>query len=142
MVVILDTDHLTVIQRRAEPAYSRLRGRLSKVSPNTIQTTIISFEEQMRGWLSLIARLRNKSTEVGAYQRLMTLLRFFNEIPVLDYTDSVAAQFEDLRRSKLRVGSMDLKIASITLSHDGLLLSSNLRDFSQVPELRVEDWTK
>jgi tRNA(fMet)-specific endonuclease VapC len=72
----------------------------------------------------------------------MTLLRFFNEIPVLDYTDSVAAQFEDLRRSKLRVGSMDLKIASITLSHDGLLLSSNLRDFSQVPELRVEDWTK
>jgi tRNA(fMet)-specific endonuclease VapC len=142
MVVILDTDHLTVIQRRAEPAYSRLRGRLSKVSPNTIQTTIISFEEQMRGWLSLIARLRNKSTEVGAYQRLMTLLRFFNEIAVLDYTDSVAAQFEDLRRSKLRVGSMDLKIASITLSHDGLLLSSNLRDFSQVPELRVEDWTK
>jgi tRNA(fMet)-specific endonuclease VapC len=116
MVVILDTDHLTVIQRRAEPAYSRLRGRLSKVSPNTIQTTIISFEEQMRGWLSLIARLRNKSTEVGAYQRLMTLLRFFNEIPVLDYTDSVAAQFEDLRRSKLRVGSMDLKIASITLA--------------------------
>jgi tRNA(fMet)-specific endonuclease VapC len=142
MVVILDTDHLTVIQRRAEPAYSRLRGRLSKVSPNTVQTTIISFEEQMRGWLSLIARLRNKSTEVGSYQRLMTLLRFFNEIPVLDYTDSVAAQFEDLRRSKLRVGSMDLKIASITLSHDGLLLSSNLRDFSQVPELRVEDWTK
>jgi tRNA(fMet)-specific endonuclease VapC len=121
MVVILDTDHLTVIQRRAEPAYSRLRARLSKVSPNTIQTTIISFEEQMRGWLSVVARARNQSKEVVAYQRLQALLRFFNEIPVLAYTENVAARFEDLRRSKLRIGSMDLKIASIALSHDGLL---------------------
>jgi tRNA(fMet)-specific endonuclease VapC len=142
MVVILDTDHLTVIQRRAEPAYSRLRARLSKVPPNTIQTTIISFEEQTRGWLSVIARARNQSREVLAYQRLQGLLRFFSEIPVLDYTEADATRFEDLRRSKLRVGSMDLKIASIALSHDGLLLSSNQKDFDQVPNLRVEDWTK
>jgi tRNA(fMet)-specific endonuclease VapC len=142
MVVILDTDHLTVIQRRTEPAYSRLRARLSRVSPNTIQTTIISFEEQMRGWLSVIATVRNQTREVGAYQRLRTLLRFFIEIPVLDYTDPVAAQFEALRRAKLRVGSMDMKIAAIVLSVDGLLLSSNLKDFQKVPNLRVEDWTK
>lgn len=141
MVVILDTDHLTVVQRRAEPAYSRLRARLSKFPPNEVQTTIISFEEQMRGWLSVIARVRNQSKEVVAYQRLQALLGFFNEIPVLDYTEIAAARFEGLRRSKLRVGSMDLKIASIALSHDGLLLSCNLKDFNQVPNLRVEDWT-
>jgi tRNA(fMet)-specific endonuclease VapC len=142
MVVILDTDHLTVIQRRAEPAYSRLRDRLSKFPPNAIQTTIISFEEQMRGWLALISRARNQSREVEAYERLQALMRFFNEIPVLDYTEVAASQFEDLRHSKLRVGSMDLKIASIALSHDGLLLSSNLKDFNPIPNLRVEDWTK
>jgi tRNA(fMet)-specific endonuclease VapC len=37
---------------------------------------------------------------------------------------------------------MDLKIASIALVQDALLLSANLRDFQQVPELRVEDWLK
>jgi len=142
MIVILDTDHLTVIQRQAEPAYSRLRARFSKFPPNAIQTTIVSFEEQMRGWLAVISRARNQPREVVAYQHLQALLRFFNEIPVLDYTEIVAARFEDLRRSKLRVGSMDLKIASIALSQDGLLLSRNLKDFSQVPNLRVEDWTK
>ncbi|HBB98616.1 MAG TPA: PIN domain-containing protein [Blastocatellia bacterium] len=142
MVVILDTDHLTVIQRRAEPAYSRLRARLSKLSPNTVQTTIVSFEEQMRGWLAVIARVRNQSKEVAAYQRLQALLRFFNEIPVLDYTDVVAPRFEDLKRLRLRVGSMDLKIAAIVLSQDGLLLSANLKDFQRVPNLQVEDWTK
>jgi tRNA(fMet)-specific endonuclease VapC len=142
MVVILDTDHLTVIQRRAEPAYSRLRARLSKFSSNAIQTTIISFEEQMRGWLALISRARNQPSEVKAYERLQALMRFFNEIPVLDYTEVAAVRFEDLKHSRLRVGSMDLKIASIALANDGLLLSSNLKDFSQVFNLRVEDWTK
>jgi len=142
MVVILDTDHLTVIQRRTEPGYSRLRARLSKFPPNTVQTTIVSFEEQVRGWLAVISRTRNQSREVIAYQHLQALLRFFNEIPVLAYTEIVAARFEDLRRSKLRVGSMDLRIASIALSQVGLLLSRNLKDFNQVPDLRVEDWTK
>ena len=90
----------------------------------------------------MIARVRNQSKEVAAYQRLQALLRFFNEIPVLDYTDVVAPRFEDLKRLRLRVGSMDLKIAAIVLSQDGLLLSANLKDFQRVPNLQVEDWTK
>src|SRR5439155_23868904 len=142
MVVILDTDHLTVVQRRAEPAYSHLRARLSKLPPNTVQTTIVSFEEQMRGWLAVISRARNQPREVVAYERLQALLRFFNEIPVLDYTEGVAAQFEKLRRSRLRVATMDLKIAAIALTQDAMLLTSNLKDFQRVPNLRVEDWTR
>jgi hypothetical protein len=35
---------------------------------------------------------------------------------------------------------MDLKIASIALVRNVLVLSANLRDFQQVPDLRVEDW--
>lgn len=77
MVVILDTDHLTVIQRRTEPAYSRLRARLSKLHSNAVQTTIVSFEEQMRGWLAVISRAQNQTKEVTAYQRLHALLGFF-----------------------------------------------------------------
>jgi tRNA(fMet)-specific endonuclease VapC len=33
-----------------------------------------------------------------------------------------------------------LKIAAIAIANDALLLSANLRDFEQVPGLRVEDW--
>jgi len=99
MVVVLDTDHLTVIQRRTWPAYARLNARLSQLPIGTIQTTIISFEEQMRGGLAVISRARYQHREVEAYKRLANLLRFFNEIPVLDYTDVVAARrldgFED-----------------------------------------------
>ena len=35
---------------------------------------------------------------------------------------------------------VDLKIASICLVHDGLLLTRNLSDFAKVPGLRVENW--
>ena len=44
-------------------------------------------------------------------------------------------------RWKMRVGTMDFRIAAIALAHDALLLSRNLTDFRKVPGLRVEDWT-
>lgn len=45
-----------------------------------------------------------------------------------------------LRRSRIRIGSMDLKIASIALVSDALLVTANGRDFSAVPNLRCESW--
>jgi len=95
----------------------------------------------MRGWLSTIARARNASEEITAYQRLHNLLAFYSAIPVLSYDIRAAEQFVKLRRFRLRIGSMDLKIASIALSTDALLLSRNLKDFGRVPNLKVEDWT-
>jgi len=37
---------------------------------------------------------------------------------------------------------MDLKIASIALVNNALLVTSNLRDFALVPELRYENWLR
>jgi tRNA(fMet)-specific endonuclease VapC len=58
------------------------------------------------------------------------------------FDERAAAEFARLRKAKVRIGSMDLKIASNAPVHDALLLSANLRDFEKVPGLRVEDWLK
>ena len=61
-------------------------------------------------------------------------------IPQFD--EPAADRFEALRKQRIRVGTQDVKIASIALEHDALLLSANLRDFEQIPGLRVENWAR
>jgi tRNA(fMet)-specific endonuclease VapC len=79
--------------------------------------------------------------QVVAYRRLLQHLDNYRRIPVLTFDEAAAVVFQRLRRTRLRVGTMDLKIAAIVLSRDALLLSKNLTDFGQVPGLQVEDWT-
>jgi tRNA(fMet)-specific endonuclease VapC len=141
-MLILDTDHLTIIQRATEPAYTSLRSRLRQTTHGSVYTTIVSIEEQMRGWLTVLAQTRDMHQEVAAYRRLHALLAFFGDIAVLDFETAAADLFLQLRRSRIRIGSMDPKIAAITLSHGAVLLSRNLTDFRQVPGLHVEDWTQ
>jgi tRNA(fMet)-specific endonuclease VapC len=50
------------------------------------------------------------------------------------------ALFAELRRS-VRIGSQDLKIASIVIANKGILVTRNRKDFEQVPGLTFEDWT-
>src|SRR6266850_8277034 len=104
MILILDTDHLTLVQRLSEPAHSRLRARLDAFPQEDVRTTIVSFAEQMRGWLSIVARSRDRDLDVGAYQLLHNSLAFFSSIPVLPYDDHAAEQFDQLRRLRLRIG--------------------------------------
>ena len=79
--------------------------------------------------------------QVVAYGRLLQHLDNYRRIPVLAFDETAAVVFQRLRRARLRVGTMDLKIAAIVLSRDALLLSKNLMGFGQVPGLQVEDWT-
>jgi len=55
-------------------------------------------------------------------------------------TTIITVRFQGLRPQRIRIGTMDLKIAAIALIYDALLLSANLRDFQQVPDLRVANW--
>jgi tRNA(fMet)-specific endonuclease VapC len=56
------------------------------------------------------------------------------------FDEAAAQEFERLRKLRVRIGTMDLKIAAIALANDALLLSANLRDFKKVPGLRIESW--
>jgi len=69
------------------------------------------------------------------------MLDHYRAIQVLDFDELAATEFERLQKLRLRIGTMDLKIASIALAHNATLLSRNLKDFSKVPGLQVEDWS-
>jgi tRNA(fMet)-specific endonuclease VapC len=141
-MIILDTDVLTLIQRRQGEEFSRLASRLDQAGQShEICVTVISFEEQMRGWLSYLSRHRAVARQVEAYRRLNLLVKDFARRRVLDFDESAGQIFEQLSKSKVRLGTMDLKIAAISLTNEATLVSRNLRDYRRVPELTVEDWT-
>ncbi len=137
---ILDTDHLTILQRGGQLA-QQLKYKLADLDSNQVFTTIITYEEQTRGWLSYIAKQSSMDSQVIAYQELEKHLNNYRSIPVIGYDQNSALKFKELRKIYKKLGSMDLKIASISITHKAFLLTRNLKDFGQILELNAEDWT-
>jgi tRNA(fMet)-specific endonuclease VapC len=79
---------------------------------------------------------------VRGYSMLARILRQFAKAPVLPFDAAAAAEFDELRAHGLRVGVMDLRIASTALSRGFVLLTRNTADFARVPGLVIEDWTR
>jgi tRNA(fMet)-specific endonuclease VapC len=139
-VYLLDTDHMSILDRGGAVGEA-LRTRLRTIPPDDVATTVISYEEQTRGWLARVAQLRTADRQVAAYRELKRQLLNYCLIAVIDFDEQAAAEFGRLRQARVRIGTMDLKIAAITLTHKATLLSRNLADFGKVPGLRVEDWS-
>jgi tRNA(fMet)-specific endonuclease VapC len=142
MIYVLDTDHMSLLERAEGGAGARLRDRLRQIAPEQRGTTIISFEEQMRGWMAFLSKARQVAKQIEAYRRLHRQLDSYGQMVVLDFNEAAAIQFQRLSGARLRIGTMDLKIAAIVLAHEATLLSRNMQDFRQIEGLKVEDWTQ
>lgn len=138
-MILLDTDHLPVFLDERDPRHERLQSRMATAG-EPIACAIVSAEEVMRGWLAVIHRLRDAHRQLPAYARLSRFFDVLSEWQIEPFELSAADQFATFRRQRLRLGAMDLKIASIALVNGALLVTANLRDFRLVPGLRCEDW--
>jgi tRNA(fMet)-specific endonuclease VapC len=137
---LFDTDHLTIIDRGGSSAQILL-AKLSQVNPYEIATTIVSYEEQTRGWLSYIAKATNLDAQVLAYSKLERHLTKFRAATVIGFDSTSAKEFEKIRRLYPRLGTMDLKIAAIFMTNNATLLTRNKSDFERIEGLIFEDWT-
>ena len=137
---LLDTDHLSILGRGGSGALA-LELRLGQVAADELGTTIVNYEEQMRGWMSRVAEAKTPTKLIVAYARLQEHIGTFQNAQILAYDEQAAHEFERLRQARVRIGTQDARIAAICLAHDATLLTRNLRDFQKVPGLRVEDWS-
>jgi tRNA(fMet)-specific endonuclease VapC len=131
-----------VLQHPAGRQGARLLQAIHESTDVNFATTVISLEEHLRGWLAAIHGARSVERQIVFYRELLDLISFFRRWTVLSFNERAAKTFAELRKQGVRIGSMDLKIASIVMAHNAMLLSANLRDFEKVPGLRVEDWIK
>lgn len=141
MTYLLDTDHISIHQAERGPEFDRLAARMDMVPESEFALSIVSFHEQSLGCHNFVANARNASQVVHAYRIFERLRRHFSEATVLPFDESAARTFQSLMRRRIRVGTMDLRIAAIALTNDLILLTRNAVDFAKVPDLTIEDWT-
>jgi tRNA(fMet)-specific endonuclease VapC len=134
---VLDTNTLVLFQE-GQAAVCR---RLLSQPMEELAISVITVEEVMSGWYTLVRRAKNDEKLASAYQHLADAVTLLSRFRILSFTESAIDRFHELKTHKLGVKYMDLRIAAITMEHGGTLVTRNMRDFQLVPRLNLEDWS-
>ncbi|MUG98793.1 type II toxin-antitoxin system VapC family toxin [Scytonema sp. UIC 10036] len=141
MKYLLDTDHLSILQRQVGKDYSNLSTRMAHYPLSDFAVSTVKFHEQMLGSHAYINRARNQDDVVKGYEMMARLVSDFKVLPLVSFDASAAATFDRLQSQRIQLAKMDARIAAIALSRGLILLTRNHRDFSKVTGLPIEDWT-
>lgn len=141
MKYLLDTDHLSVLQRQTGKDYTNLSTRMAHYPLSDFAVSIVTFHEQMLGCHAYINRDRSLNDAVKGYEMMARLVNDFKVLPILSFDPGAATTFEQLKTQRIQLAKMDARIAAIALSRGLILLTRNHRDFGKVTGLAIEDWT-
>ena len=138
-MLLLDTDHFSVYANSHHTGSSALQERIHSAN-DPARLPIVTVEEQLRGWLARIHGARDGKQRIDAYERLGNLLLVLRRWRIVRWDEVAEIQFAAFRKQKVNIPTQDLKIASLAVAHNALLLTRNAKDFSRVPGLRFESW--
>ena len=138
---LLDTDHISILQRQSGSEYLALSREISRHAVADLAFSVVSFHEQVMGCHAYINRSRQPDEIVRGYAMFDRILRSFSTASVLPFDSAAAASFDGLVARRVRVATMDLRIASIAISRGLVLLTRNVGDFGKIPGLVTDDWT-
>lgn len=139
-MLILDTDHVSLFLKGNTPVCDRI----FQTEPDKLAISVITAEEICQGWLSEINKCSQASQSLKlllAYAEFENALDFFQTIRRVGFDNNAYCQFEILRSQFRRVGTRDLRIAAIALSMNATVVTRNAKDFGQILNLSIEDWS-
>lgn len=141
-MIILDSDYLSLLEWPESPIAQRILNRLKPFQGDEIATTIISFEEQIQGWIAAVNKEKEVKKQLAKYQGMRRAIEVFCSMNILDFDEIAATEFQQLRKQYPRLGTKDLKIASIALAYSATLWTRNIQDFGQISGLNAVDITR
>ena len=137
---ILDTDSASLYLAGNQ----QLIHRVTQEVPNVV-TTIVTVQELFNGWAGRVNDPAEVNNLVRIYGRLWQTTEFLKTIEILTFSElantyhqKIILEHKILAKKRLEKG---IRIAAITLSVSGTIITRNHKDFSQVPDLKIEDWT-
>ena len=73
------------------------------------------------------------------------LIQFLSIAEIVSFDAGATSQYglirADLQRKRIPIGQMDLLIAAHAKANNCILVTNNMREFTRVDNLVVEDWT-
>lgn len=119
---ILDTDHFSLWQRN----HPVVTARIQNTNPDNIAITVITAEELIRGRLNVIRQASDSSQVdklVSAYMKLWETLNDFKSLPIIRFSQNAYNLYTEFRHRKVRIGTQDLRIASIVQTNNCVLVT-------------------
>ncbi len=141
MKYLLDTDHLSILQRQAGTDFSNLSTRMAQYPLSDFAVSTVTFHEQMLGCHAYINRARNPDDVVKGYTMMARLVSDFKVLPLVSFDPGAATTLARLQSQRIQLAKMDARIAAIAIFRGLILLTRNHRDFGKVTGLSIEDWT-
>lgn len=130
---VIDTVVLVAAERGRLDLPTLLRNR----PHDRYHISVITVSELLHG-------LHRANDEIVRTRRQNFIDQILRDYPVLDITLSVAQVhaplWANLQASGQIIGPHDLWIAATCLAYDLSLVTANLREFSRVPGLQIEQW--
>ena len=134
---LLDTDHLTWYGVH----HPVLEPRIDAQLPGDVVISAVTIGEVLRGRMAEVARHHRGGPDlVRAYEHLVDSITLFHSFKVVPFDAQAEAEFQQLVSARLRIGTMDLRIAGIALAHGLIVLTCNRSDFGLIPGLTIDDW--
>jgi len=139
-VFLFDTNHISAWQRGEGAQYEKLCTHLENHTGDQIFVCVVSFHEMVNGWNAYSVKKPSSETLVRTYFEFENILRDFSVMQLLSFDRKAAEVFDELNHQRLRVGSMDLRIAATVIANQMTLITQNTVDFERVPGLSIQDW--
>src|SRR5438309_1376402 len=114
-MLLLDTDAVSIFLNDAASLHSTLQQRLARPGSPAYATSVVSYQEEVKGWLGAINRAKTPGQLLSAYKSLHGMQGGFRRLRILPFDAAAQALFEQFRRQKLRTPTMDLRIACVAL---------------------------
>ncbi len=74
----------------------------------------------------------------------LNLKRFCEQFLIIDFNEqsaNIAAQIRcQLEKTGQPIGPYDLQIAGVAMANNMTLVTNNLKEFSRIPQLKLENW--
>src|SRR2546423_14991559 len=103
MKYLLDTDHLSILQRKAGLEYTRLSTWMAQAAAPDFACCVVSLHEQLLGAHNFLNQAKNSSGLVRGYELLERLPRDYLAFALLPFDAAIAAIYDQLLGQSLRV---------------------------------------